>query len=70
MINHNPNNVQVGQYAMLDNNENNIVWVCNMTPNKLISGVSRHYSQRFTKTWDVMTDRLKPISALRAAFLK
>jgi hypothetical protein len=70
MINHNPNNVESGKWAMLDNNTKNIVWVISMTPNKLISTVSRHPSESLKKTWDVMTDRLKLISPLRAAFQK
>lgn len=59
MINHNPNNVEAGKWAMLDNNEKNLVWVFSITPRKLISTVARHPWELFN-TWDVMTDRLKP----------
>jgi hypothetical protein len=68
MINHNPNNVKPETWAKLDNNSENVVWVISMTPNRLISTISKHPLSHFSKTCDVMTDRLNPLSPLMAAF--
>lgn len=61
MINHNPNNVQVGEWAILDDNEENLVRVFNITPLKMFSEVGSDSSR--INTWEVMTYRLKPLPA-------
>jgi len=55
-MNHNPNNVEIGQWVVLDDNEDAIVLIFSMTPNKMFSEVGNLE----TDTWSVMTDRLKP----------
>jgi hypothetical protein len=55
-MNHNPNNVEIGQWVVLDDNEDAIVLIFSMTPNKMFSEVGNLK----TDTWSVMTDRLKP----------
>ncbi len=58
MINHNPNNIQVGEWSILDGNEDHPVMVFSMTTMKMFSRVGNHYTP--IDTWEVMTYRLKP----------
>ena len=57
-VNNNPNNVQIGDYCILDNHKEHPVKVFSMTENKLFSEVGDHASP--IDTWNVMTRRLKP----------
>lgn len=57
-MNHNPNNVTVGEWVILDDNEELLVKIFSMTELKLFSEVGSHSSP--IDTWEVMTDRLKP----------
>ena len=57
-MNHNPNNIEIGKWVILDDNEEHPVKVFNMTPLKLFSEVGSHSSP--INTWQVMTYRLKP----------
>jgi hypothetical protein len=59
MINHNPHNIQIGDWVILDNNKENPVRVFSMTTNKLFSEVGNHSSP--IDTWNTMTNRLKPL---------
>lgn len=60
MINHNPNNVKVGEWAILDDNTKYPLLIFSMTPNKMFSQVGNLESV----PWNVMTDRLKPIKKI------
>ena len=58
-VNHNPNNVQIGDYCILDNNTHPVK-VFSMTEQKLFSEVGNHANP--IDTWSVMTRRLKPLT--------
>jgi len=58
-VNHNPNNVQIGEYCILDNNTQYPVKIFSMTENKIFSEVGNHAEP--IDTWTVMTRRLKRI---------
>ena len=59
-VNHNPNNIQIGDYCILDNHKEYPVRVFSMTENKLFSEVGNHASP--IDTWNVMTRRLQPLT--------
>lgn len=54
---HNPNNVKIGEWVILDDNEESLVRIFSMTELQLFSEVGAHSSP--IDTWQVMTDRLK-----------
>lgn len=59
MKNHNPHNIQIGDWVILDNNKEHPVRVFSMTETKLFSEVGNHSSP--IDTWSTMTNRLKPL---------
>lgn len=55
-MNHNPYNIKIGDWVVLDNHEDNPVKVYGFTPTFLFAEVGNNDGI----TWGVMTNRLKP----------
>jgi hypothetical protein len=57
-LNHNPHNLQIGDWVTLDDHKKHPVKIFGMTKNKMFSEVGNHENPM--DTWNVMTRRLKP----------
>jgi len=61
-MNHNPHNFKVGDKVMLD--EQHKVLITGFTPQQLFAQITDDFQQLNGEPWEVMTNRLTPISDL------